>query len=135
VTRNRKEKSVLQTARFLGGTTYVVLEDFGRLGLAFRETDPEHADFESVIGDILAGQFERPLRVIAFNIREDWARDVSSQIAAELIERSRRANSSLNVGALNFLIASDMKRKLDRCAAEITRGQMCLFSNDELESV
>ena len=135
MTRNRKEISVLQTARFSGETTYVVLEDFGKHGRAYRETDPEHADFESVIGDLLTGQFERPLCVIAFNVREGWARDVSNVIAIELITRSRRENSSLNVGALSFLVSSNAGRKFDRCAVEVTREQMCLFSHDKLEPI
>jgi hypothetical protein len=119
----------------LGATTYIVLEDFGRLGRAYRETDLQRSDFEDVISDLLTGQFEQPLRVIAFNVREGWARDVSNDIAEELITRSRRANSSLNVGALNFLISSNMKRKFDRCAGKITCEQMYLFPHDKLEPI
>jgi hypothetical protein len=31
---------------------------------------------EDVLADLLSGQFERPLRIVAFNIAEGWARDV-----------------------------------------------------------
>lgn len=136
MTRNRTEVLVSKTARSSGQTTYLVLEDFGTLGRAYRETEPEQ-DFERVIGDLLTGQFDRPLRVIAFNIRDGWARDVSSEIAVELITRSRRANSSLNIGALKFLVSLDMDRKgkFDRCEGEIAREQLCLFSHDGLESI
>ena len=32
--------------------TYLVLEDFGRLGCAWRETDADDADRETLIGDL-----------------------------------------------------------------------------------
>ncbi|HEX3115213.1 MAG TPA: hypothetical protein VHQ48_07035 [Bradyrhizobium sp.] len=37
-------------------TVYVVLDDFGRLGRAYRETDEERIDLESVISDLMTGQ-------------------------------------------------------------------------------
>ena len=37
---------------------YLVMDDFGgRLGLAWRETDPDSTDFEIVIRDLLDGQY------------------------------------------------------------------------------
>jgi hypothetical protein len=38
-------------------TVYIVLDDFGRNGRACRETDVERADLETVIMDMLEGQF------------------------------------------------------------------------------
>jgi hypothetical protein len=35
---------------------YLVMDDFGRRGRAFRETDVERADLEAVIMDMLEGQ-------------------------------------------------------------------------------
>jgi hypothetical protein len=46
---------------------HIVLDDFGRLGRAYPETDETGASREDVIGDLLTGQFNNPLRVIAFN--------------------------------------------------------------------
>ena len=59
---------------------YLVLDDFGRLGQAWRETDPEDTDRETVIRDLLAGQYSDPVRVICFNTAEGWSRDVSEDI-------------------------------------------------------
>jgi hypothetical protein len=47
---------------------YLVLDDFGRIGWAWRETDVEDTDYETVINDLLEGQFANPVRVIGFNI-------------------------------------------------------------------
>lgn len=41
-------------------TVYIVLEDFGRLGRAYRETDEDRADLETVISDLLSGQYSNP---------------------------------------------------------------------------
>src|SRR4051794_28758926 len=63
---------------------YLVLDDFGRLGSAWRETNVEDTDLESVINDLMEGQFCNPIRVIGFNIAEGWVRDVSEDVALEL---------------------------------------------------
>ena len=57
-------------------TVYLVLDDFGPLGCAYRETDPAEADRKTVVADLLSGQYRHPLRVVAFNTAEGWARDV-----------------------------------------------------------
>src|SRR4051794_37494848 len=66
---------------------YLVLDDFGRLGLAWRETDIEDTDFATVIRRLLEGQFGNPVRVIGFNVAEGWVRDVSEDVARELRQR------------------------------------------------
>jgi hypothetical protein len=48
-------------------TVYLVADDFGRLGRAWREADYETTDLETVIQDLLTGQYSNPIRVIAFN--------------------------------------------------------------------
>jgi hypothetical protein len=48
---------------------YLVLDDFGRLGSAWRETDVEKTDLDTVIADLLHGQFINPVRVIGFTRR------------------------------------------------------------------
>jgi hypothetical protein len=66
---------------------YLVLDDFGgRLGRAWRETN-EVTDRATVVRDLLDSQYVNPVRIVAFNTAEGWSRDVSSEIAAELIER------------------------------------------------
>jgi hypothetical protein len=46
---------------------YLVVDDFGRNGRAYREADVETTDLETVILDLLEGQHQSPVRVVAFN--------------------------------------------------------------------
>jgi len=66
-------------------TVYLVLEDFGSLGRAYRETDPSQADRQTVLSNLLSGQYDRLLRIVAFNPTEGWARDVTAEIAYEAL--------------------------------------------------
>jgi hypothetical protein len=68
-------------------TVYLVVDDFGRNGSAYREADAETADLETVITDLLGGQYNNPIRVVAFNTTEGWSQDVSEDIAQELRRR------------------------------------------------
>ena len=63
---------------------YLLLDDFGRQGRAWRETDVEATDLDTVISDLLEGQYQNPVRVIGFNTAEKWSQDVSADVAAEL---------------------------------------------------
>ena len=65
---------------------YIVLEDFGPFGRAWRETDAERADRDSVIRYLVAGECQ-PVRIVAFNVAEGWCRDVTTDIADELRRR------------------------------------------------
>ena len=67
------------------GTVYLVLDDFGELGSAYRETDAAKADVTTVVADLLSGQYRHPLRVVAFNTADGWARDVSADIARKVL--------------------------------------------------
>jgi hypothetical protein len=67
---------------------YLVLDDFGgRIGQAWRETDVEATRLETIIVDLLDGQYSNPVRVIGFNTVEGWSRDVSADVAHELRRR------------------------------------------------
>jgi hypothetical protein len=68
-------------------TVYLVVEDFGRNGSAYVETDVERADLESVISYLLSGQYSNPIRVVAFNTAEGWSQDASEDVAQELRRR------------------------------------------------
>ena len=71
-------------------TVYLVVDDFGRHGRAWRETDVEQTDLETVISDMLEGQYSDPVRVVGFNTAEGWSRDVSEDVAHEIRYRCDR---------------------------------------------
>jgi hypothetical protein len=67
---------------------YLVLDDFGpKLGRSWRETDEDGTDRETLIRDIIEGQYNKPVRIVAFNTAEGWSRDVTVDIADELRRR------------------------------------------------
>jgi hypothetical protein len=74
---------------------YLVLDDFGRMGCAWRETNVEDTDLEAVIDDLLEGQYSNPVRIIGFNLSEGWVRDVSEQVARKVQQRCADEGSEL----------------------------------------
>ncbi len=70
-------------------TVHIVLDDFGpKLGRAYRETDEGAANEATIVENILNGEYSCPLRVVAFNVAEGWAHDVSNEIANRLLDLS-----------------------------------------------
>ena len=77
-------------------TVHLVLDDFGgRLGQAYRETGIERADLESIISDLIGGQYSDPVRVVAFNTAKQWSDDVSEDVAREIMRRLGIAGDEL----------------------------------------
>jgi hypothetical protein len=66
---------------------YLVVDDLGRHGRVWREADFEATDLETVIQDLMTGQYSTPIRVVSFNIAEGWSRDVSADVAQEVRRR------------------------------------------------
>jgi hypothetical protein len=66
---------------------YLVVDDLGRLGRVLREAEFETTDYETVILDLLEGQYKNPIGVFCFNTAEGWSRDVSGDVARELRRR------------------------------------------------
>jgi hypothetical protein len=66
---------------------YLVADDLGQLGGVWTEAPINRADLETVIQNLLTGQFKSPIRVVAFNTAEEWSRDVSVDVAHELRRR------------------------------------------------
>jgi hypothetical protein len=66
---------------------YLVIDDLGgKFGKVWREADAETTDYETVIADLLGGQYKSPVRVISFNLTEGWSRDVSREVAEDLCQ-------------------------------------------------
>jgi hypothetical protein len=80
----------------------LVLDDFGRFR-AYREADEKEADRETVTRDIMNGQYERPSRVVAFNTAEGWSRDITEDIAREIVECAARKAEPLSKAAQAFV--------------------------------
>lgn len=85
----------------------MLLEDFGaRAGCAWRETDEGDTDLESVLQDLLSGQYAYPLRIVCFNAAEGWSRDATSDVADALAERAANINAEISPALQNFIQAN-----------------------------
>jgi hypothetical protein len=62
---------------------------------AFSNRLEMRADRETVITDLLDGQYSNPVRVVAFNTAEGWSRDVFGGIANELRRRCDMLSSEV----------------------------------------
>lgn len=97
-------------------TVHIVLDDFGAAGKVYRETDEADADLDTTINDLLSGQYNNPIRVIAFNTAEGWARDVSEDVAWELIRRATKEGrlvAGATRGFVEFHVGEDEMLKAE----------------------
>jgi hypothetical protein len=46
---------------------YLIVDDLGRIGRIWREADYEATDFETVVTDLLAGQYKNPVGIFGVN--------------------------------------------------------------------
>jgi hypothetical protein len=74
---------------------YLVINNYGKLGPAFAETDVAEANLETTISNLMSGQYSDPVRVVAFNTTEHWAEDASEDIAREILHRIDLAGREL----------------------------------------
>ncbi len=61
------------------------------------------ADKATVIRDISDGQYSNPVRVVAFNTAEGWSRDVTEDIAREMMDLAHRTAEPLSKPARAFV--------------------------------
>jgi hypothetical protein len=61
-----------------GHDTYLVLDDWGRLGRVWCETAKND---ETLIRELLDNQYWCPKRIVAFDTTEGWSRDVTADVA------------------------------------------------------
>jgi hypothetical protein len=58
-------------------TTYLAI---GQLGRAFRAIGLAEGDRETIVRNLISGQYLNALRVVALNTAEGWSRDVAEDI-------------------------------------------------------
>ena len=67
---------------------YLVLDDFGPIGKAYREADPDEADENAIVDNLISGEYSHPKRVVAFSVMEGFARDVTTDVALKVLKRA-----------------------------------------------
>jgi hypothetical protein len=83
---------------------YLVLDCFDRTGCAWREADAGATDLETVISDLMSGQYNDPQRIVAFNTCEHWAEDVSEDVAREIRRRADLAYQDVSSLIEDFVV-------------------------------
>src|SRR5688500_2298197 len=82
---------------------YLILDDFGKLGRAYRETDEEASDRDTIVRNLISGEYRKPVRVVAFNTAEGWARDVTEDTVRAVIDEAQRSGSLLYGAVVDFV--------------------------------
>ena len=95
-------------------TVYLVVDRLGSLGTIYRETEIEKADLETIIVDLISGQFSDPVRIVAFNTPEHWSEDVSEYVAFEIQTRCDTEGNRIPEHIRNFV------EERTRCARQLS---------------
>jgi len=102
------------TAPAFDADVYLVLDDFGTIGRAYRETDERQTDRETVIQNFLSVEYNNPVRVVCFNTAQGSSRDATLEIVREIQERASRQGLELSRGLRDFIdyeIARETRRE------------------------
>ena len=81
-----------------------MVDDLDRYGLVWREADFETTDLETVIQDLMTGQYNSPIRVVSFNTAEGWSSDVSADVAQEVRRRCDLQLREVPAGIQEFVL-------------------------------
>jgi hypothetical protein len=83
-------------------TVYLVINNFGNWAPHFRKPMSNKADLETLIGDLMSGQYSDPVRV-AFNTAEHWSEDASEDVARKILRRLDLAGDALPSSIAAFI--------------------------------
>ncbi|WP_246664505.1 hypothetical protein [Tardiphaga sp. P9-11] len=83
---------------------YLVLDCVEQSRCARREADAGKTDLETVVRDLMSGQYKDPQRVIAFNTFEHRAADVSEDVAREIRRCTDAALEDLSSSIEDFVV-------------------------------
>jgi hypothetical protein len=89
------------------GDVYLVLDDFGHLRRTWRETGEAQANRTTLLRDLLEGQYENPVRIVAFNTAEGWSRDVTCDDIADELRRRYVEFDEVPASVLRFMEAAN----------------------------
>jgi hypothetical protein len=77
-------------------TVHVVLDRIGEGCFVYREIDEDQSYLDTLIDDIWSGQYNDPFRIVAFNTAEGWSRDVTEDVAREVLARAIKEGRMLS---------------------------------------
>jgi hypothetical protein len=65
-------------------TVYIVVDGLGQRGTFRQQREVERTELETVVAELMSGQFNDPICVAAFNTLEHWSKDISVDVAREI---------------------------------------------------
>ncbi|MDB5616118.1 MAG: hypothetical protein JWQ24_356 [Tardiphaga sp.] len=93
-------------------TVYLVIDcDGGGHRCVWREADVGATDLETVLTDLLDGQYPDPEKVVAFNLAEGWSRDVSKDLAREIRRRCDMQSSDPPSAVQSFVERNELRER------------------------
>jgi hypothetical protein len=95
----------------LDETVYLAVDCVGEDGCIYRETNVGQTDLETVIIDLMSGQYSDPDRVAAFNTADKWTQNVSDDIAREIRRRADPACEDLSSSIEDFVVQHAAREK------------------------
>jgi hypothetical protein len=109
---------------------YLVLEDF-RAGPSFRETD-EGITYIKLIDDLLTGQYDNVLRVVAFNPVEGWSRDASEDVTNALEQHIAAEGREISEAMRDFMEGQTRAHARTAAGSALNHAQyrVCTLIND-----
>lgn len=84
-------------------TVYIVVNDHEPFRVYYVEAKLGDADLETIIQNFITGQYDCPIRVVAFNRAERSMQDVSEDVAREVLDRAVDADRNLSDGTKAFI--------------------------------
>jgi hypothetical protein len=83
------QRAAMSLAHSRDGTVYLVLDS--------------QADLQTVIADLLSGQYRRPLRVVAVNTANGWMGDVTAEIARKVLSHAAELDGEMPAAVRDFV--------------------------------
>ncbi|WFU42171.1 hypothetical protein QA640_06745 [Bradyrhizobium sp. CB82] len=64
---------------------YLIVDNvLGRPGRARRKLEVERTDLETIIANLVGGHFNDPVRIVAFDPKARWSKNISRELAEEI---------------------------------------------------
>jgi hypothetical protein len=86
-----------------GNIVYQVFDDLGLSGRVWREIDGAKTGARNIAREIIDGDYQRPIKIVAVDLHENWVWDMTEDVARLVIEIARAENLMLRKVTAEFV--------------------------------